>query len=594
VLVARDATIPMRDGVPLAADIYLPAEGVDRVPGACPVLLLRTPYDKAGASASGMFYARRGYIFMAQDVRGRYASEGEFFPFADEGPDGVDTVAWIREQAWCNGKVGTLGGSYCAADQSALASLNPPGLTAMVVEDGPSSYYHSSMRHNGVLELRFLVYAMSMAASGREAAADPGLRRVLEQAAGHAWDYIRTGPLRAGTTPLHLVPSYERWAIEVLTRARYDEFWRSPGFGPAPYYDQHADVPTLYVGGWYDTYTRGTIENFVALSRCKERPVHLLMGPWTHGQTGVGQAGDATFRSGGGVGFESVRLRWFDQWLKGRDMGLGESDPVTYFVMGTNGGKAGASGAIDMDGEWRTGKAWPPAEGHQATFYLHGDGGLSESVPYAGQPAQTTFTFDPRSPVPTIGGNLSAMPLPAGAFDQKSDPRFPESGGNGVPLAARPDVLVYATPPLPRPLAIAGPITVELYVSTDGPDTDFTAKLVDVHPASAEHPGGLAVNLTDGIARLRFRNGYETEELAVPGEVYRLGFELFPTACVLPVGHRLRLDVSSSNYPRFELNPNTGETLGKHRTTRSAQNTVHHGAERPSAVRLWVLPSGTD
>jgi putative CocE/NonD family hydrolase len=181
------------------------------------------------------------------------------------------------------------------------------------------------------------------------------------------------------------------------------------------------------------------------------------------------------------------------------------------------------------------------------------------------------------------------MPLPPGAFDQRNDPRFPESGGDGVPLAARPDVLVFETEPLAAPLAIAGPVVVELFVSTDGPDTDFTAKLLDVHPPSASHPGGLAVNLTDGVARLRFRNGYDREELAVPGEVYRLRFELFPTACVFPAGHRLRLDVSSSNYPRFELNPNTGEPLGKHRRMRCAENTVHHSPEHPSAVRVWGL-----
>ena len=589
VLVARDVWVPLRDGVRLAADVYLPARGFDRAPGTHPALLIRTPYDKNGSAATGAYYARRGYALVAQDVRGRYASEGEFFAFADEAEDGYDTVEWVAGQPWCNGKVGTLGASYCAAVQSALACLRPPGLAAMVVQFGPSSYYHSSMRHNGVLELRFLVYAFSMAASSREAAANPGLRRVLNEAASHAWDYIRSGPIREGSTPLHLVPSYENWAVDILTRAAYDDFWRSPGFGPKPHYDAHADVPTLYVGGWYDTYTRSTVENFRALTGRQQTPVHALLGPWTHGGVGAGEAGDATFRPAGDIDFEAVRLRWFDEWVKGMDRGLTDEDPVTYFVIGAGAPVADTAGKIAKGGEWRTARTWPPPEARETRIFLRGGGALDASPPTDEDPTSTSYVFDPRDPVPTIGGNLSAMPLPAGMFDQRNDPRFPESGGNGLPLAARRDVLTFVSTPYEKGIELAGPVVVELYVSTDGPDTDFTAKLLELCPSSAAHPGGLALNLTDGIARLRYRNGYEQEELAEPGKVYRLCFELYPTAIRVRARHRLRLDVSSSNYPRFELNPNTGGTLGEDRLLRVAENTVHHSPQYPSSVVVHVL-----
>ena len=589
VLVARGVWTPLRDGVRLASDVYLPARGFDRAQGTHPALLIRTPYDKNASAATGTYYAKRGYVLVTQDVRGRYASEGEFFAFADEAEDGYDTVQWVAEQPWCNGKVGTLGASYCAAVQSALACLAPPALAAMVVQFGPSSYYDSSMRHNGVLELRFLVYAFSMAATSREAAANPGLRRVLSEAAAHAWDYIRSGPIREGSTPLHLVPSYEKWAIDILTHAAYDDFWRSPGFGPKPHYDAHADVPTLYVGGWYDTYTRSTVENFQALAGRQQTAVHALIGPWTHGGVGVGEAGDATFRPAGDVNFETVRLRWFDQWLKNMDRGLTEQDPVTYFMMGAGTPPTDTPGKIAKGGEWRAACQWPPPEARETPVFLRGGGILDPSPPADGEQASTGYAFDPRDPVPTIGGNLSAMPLPAGMFDQRNDPRFPESGGNGLPLATRRDVLTFVSAPYEEDLELAGPVVVQLYVSTDGPDTDFTAKLLELCPPSPAHPGGAALNLTDGIARLRFRNGYEQEELGEPGKVYRLRFELYPTACRIRKGHRLRLDVSSSNYPRFELNPNTGGTLGEERRLRTAQNTVHHSPQQPSSLLLHVL-----
>ncbi len=587
-IVERNVMIPMRDGVRLATDLYFPARDGRRVERAWPVVLTRTPYDKLAQDANGKYFAERGYVAAMQDVRGRYASEGVFYPFAHEGPDGYDTVEWLAAQPWCNGKVGTLGASYCAAVQSALAALRPPHLAAMIPTYGPGSYYHSSMRHNGALEMRFYVYAFSMAASSREAAADPNLKAALDDAYAHIWEWVEAYPLRAGTSPLRLVPSYEQWCIDISTHVTYDDYWRQPGYGPRPYYDRHADVPTLYIGGWYDTYTRNTLENFVELGRRQTQPVHALMGPWTHGGVGAQTAGDASFKPDGGLSdYRGVQLRWFDHWLKGLPTGLDRAPAIRYFVMGGGEGPEDGSKTIHHGGVWKSANEWPPPGAEPTPFYFHPDGSLRTEPPEATS-AATTYQFDPAHPVPTIGGHLSAIPIPAGGFDQRNDPRFPFTSGT-LPLSARRDVLCFATPPLEEDVEIAGPIVVKLWVSTDGLDTDFTAKLIDLYPPTPNHPAGCALNLTDSIIRLRFRNGFEREELAEPGAIYEVCFEMYPTANRFVRGHRIRVDISSSNFPRFELNPNTGGPLGRDRCRRVARNTLYHDRAHPSHILLPVV-----
>ncbi len=588
VVVQTDVRIPLRDGVQLAADLYLPAAGGQPAPGRRPTLLLRTPYDRHGATGSARYFAQRGYAVALQDVRGRHGSDGEFYAFAHEGPDGYDTIEWLAAQPWCDGQVGTFGQSYEAAVQSAAASLAPPHLAAMVVTYGPSSYYHSSMRHNGALEQRFVVYAFSMIVTSREAAADPALKTIAERAAGRVWDYLQPGAVRRGETALRHFPTYEQWCLDLLSRAAYDDWWRLPGFGPRPYYDQHADVPTLYVGGWYDSYTRSTVENYLALAPRQRTPVHLLMGPWHHGGVGQPVAGDATFAPDGGLPhYDALRLQWFDQFLLGLPTALATTAPVKYYVMGGGAGPRADTPEIEHGGEWRGAGQWPPPEVTLTPYYLHGDGRLDPAAP-ADADASTAYVFDPTDPVPSIGGQNSAINIPPGAFDQRQDPRFHGCSGDAS-LADRPDVLVFTTPPLAAAVELAGPVTARLWVSTDGPDTDFTAKLLDVYPPSPGHPDGVAMNLTDSIARLRFRNGYEREELAVPGEVYELVFELYPTANHFAAGHQLRVDISSSNWPRFDLNPNTGGPLGSERTTRPATNRLYHDRSRPSHLVLPVM-----
>lgn len=587
VVTESNVMMPLRDGVRVAVDLYRPGKAGQVVEGEFPVVLVRTPYNKLGHAANGAFYASRGYVYAAQDVRGRYESEGEFYAFAHEGPDGYDTVEWLAAQEWCNGRVGTCGQSYEAAVQSALASLNPPHLAAMIPTYGPSSYYHHSMRQNGALEQRFFCYAFNMLSTSREALADCNLKAAADEAAAHVWDWVRTQPIREGNTPLRLVKSYERWCLDIVTKVVYDEYWQQPGYGPRPWYDQHADVPTLYLGGWYDSYTRATVENYTELSKRQKSPVRLMMGPWHHGGIGVPAAGDLSFGPQGALQHETVRLQWFDRFLKDLETGVEATAPVRYFVMGGGEGMQAIGKTIEHGGEWRTAETWPPAGVRETAYYLHGNGELSTEPP-RGEGEKTTYSFDPMDPVPTIGGNLSALAVPPGGFDQRNDPRFPFSKGT-LPLSARQDVLCFETPPLAEDVVIAGPLVVKLWVETDGLDTDFTAKLIDVYPPGPNYPAGCAVNLADSIMRLRFRNGFEREELAEPAKAYEISFELYPTANRFVKGHSIRVDVSSSNYPRFDVNPNTGGVLGVERRMRVAENVVWHCAGRESRIVLPVV-----
>ena len=286
VVAESNVMVPARDGVGLATDLYFPATDGRRAGGQFPVVLVRTPYNKAapGAVLDARYLARRGYVCAMQDVRGRFESEGEWYAFAKEAPDGYDAVEWLGTQPWSTGRVGTMGDSYAGSDQAALATFDPPHLSTMIVAVGASNYYHSSMRQNGALEQRFLVYVFRMAATSKEAEADPGLKAEIVRAyTTYMNELIEQFPLREGATILRRLPSYERWAIDIQTHGDYDDYWKQRGYAISEYYDEHADVPTLYLGGWYDSYARNTCESYVALSRTKNSPQHLLMGPWTHG-----------------------------------------------------------------------------------------------------------------------------------------------------------------------------------------------------------------------------------------------------------------------------------------------------------------------
>ncbi len=588
VVCSRNVRVPMRDGLQLATDLYFPAVEGQPAPGVFPVILERTPYDKsAGVNVvNGAYLARRGYVCAIQDVRGRHASEGEWYPFAREAPDGFDTVEWLAAQPWSDGKIGTMGGSYCGSDQSALATLNPPHLSTMIVAVGASNYHHCSMRQNGALEQRFLIYAFRMALTSREAEADPGLRAQLRKEFERVGDWVRRAPLRKGVSPLRFLPSYEQWVLDLYTHGDYDDYWRQRGYAISDYYDEHADVPTLYLGGWYDSYARATCENYVALSPKKRSRQVLLMGPWTHGGWSVSHAGDLDFGTGAILNYNDARLGWFDHFLKGLRTEFADSSPVRLFVMGTGSGRVDAAGRVDHGGQWRSEPDYPPPGVTPTPYYLHAGGSLSPTPPMGDSPP-SRYAFDPRDPVPTLGGGLSAGEpiLKAGGYDQRGRP---DCFGcrDTLPFNARPDVLTFQTAPLAEDLEVIGPITVILHAASSTRDTDFTAKLLDVYPPGPDYPDGLAINITDSILRARYRNGWEHPELLEPGQVYPLTFELYPTANVFRTGHCIRLDVSSSNWPRFDVNPNTGSALGTDRCFEIAQQAVYHSAACPSQVLL--------
>ena len=610
VVVERNVMMSARDGIELGTDVYRPAlpaagnpgsigltpDGLAAVEGTFPVILERTPYDKTGLGLrrKGHYYARRGYVVVIQDVRGRFTSEGEWYAFGDEGPDGYDTCAWIVEQPWSNGKIATTGCSYAGCTQSALASLDPPGLAGMFVEEGPWNYHTASMRHNGACEMRFMVYAFRMATTSKEALSDPRLRQSLDSAFANVAQWVANAPLKKGVSPLAEVPSYEQWHLDVLTHGDLDEYWRRPGYGPELYYDQHADVPTVYFGGWYDSYARSTCTNYVELTERKESQQALIMGPFTHG-TGsaeVSHAGDVDFgRDAAIYDMNELRLHWFDYWLKGEETGAAHTKPVQIFVMGGGSGTRNSDGRLDHGGHWRAEDEWPLARTQWTPFYLHTDGDLSPAAPSSDSRA-SSFTFDPANPVPTIGGNLSAGDpvLVAGAYDQRGDERFFGYTGS-LPLAARPDVLVFQTPPLAKDIEVTGPLTVKLWISSTAVDTDFTVKLLDVHPPNGDYPQGFAMNVTDSIQRARYRDSRESAEFLTPDTPTPLTIVMYPTSNVFARGHRIRLDISSSNFPRFDVNPNTGEPLGRHTRLEEAHNTVFHEPGRASHIVLPVISS---
>lgn len=593
VIINRNVMVPMRDGVHLAADVYFPANDGKKINKQFPVVLERTPYDKSTMvnRLHGGSFARRGYVVVKQDVRGRFESEGIWYAFAREAEDGYDTVEWLAKQPWSNGKIGTEGSSYAGSDQSALATLNPPHLSTMIVSVGAANYYHASMRQNGVLEQRFLVYVYRMATTSKEALADPGLKAALEKAFTEDMpDKINKLPLREGTTVLSRLPSYEKWALDIQNHADYDDYWKGHrGYAISEYYDEHADVPTLYFGGWYDSYARATCENFIQLSKRKSSDQFLLMGPWDHGGWQKTFSGEIDFGVDSVVDYEDLRLSWFDRYLKELNSEVENWKPVKFFTMGTGDQRPNYHGMMDQGGYWADALDWPLPGTQFTQFYLHGDGQLSPEKPGINVDKPfSTYTFDPKNPVPTIGGGISAADsiIPPGGFDQRCRPEV-HGCADSLPLNMRSDVLSFQTPGLKDDVEVTGPIEMHLWVASSALDTDFTAKLIDVHPSSVDYPEGLAINISDSVMRARYRNGYEKPELLKPEEPFELVFQLYPSSNIFRAGHRIRLDISSSNWPRFDVNPNTGGELGVDRQYVIANQTVYHEVEYPSHI---VLP----
>jgi hypothetical protein len=596
--------VPMRDGIRLATDIYLP-DGA----GPFPVILERTPYGRAETSRSEIIaavctsasrapasraeiaacFTAHGYAVVYQDTRGRYGSEGRFIKYLSDGEDGYDTCLWLRDQPWCDGRLCTMGLSYAAHTQAALGCLNPPGLVAQVLDCGGfANAWRAGIRQSGAFELKQATWAFKNAATSPEAEADPVMRAALDSE--DIRDWFTRMPWKPGHSPLRHHPDYEAYLFDQWTHGAADAFWQQLGIWTEGSYGTYSQAACVHMSSWWDPYPLTATANYVGLKR--RGPQRLILGPWTHGDRSDSCFGDVEFGPDAPIDswagdWRQYRLRFFDQVIRG----VSSAEPTVWiFVMGGGSGRRNAAGKLEHGGRWMTASDWPVPDAEPTAFYLHGNGSLNQTQPQAGA-TPLSYDFDPSRPVPTLGGAMSSLEpvAKAGAYDQVEAPDFFGCEPPYLPLASRPDVLVFQTGPLSGPLQAVGPIEADLWVTTDGPDTDFTAKLIDVYPPSADYPRGYAMILTDGILRLRYAEDPANPRLRKPGEVVRITVTLFPTANLFLPGHRIRLDVSSSNFPKFDVNPNTGEPDGRARQRRIAVNTVFVDLDRPSRVVLPLL-----
>lgn len=567
----RNVPVPMRDGTILQADVYRP-----EAPGPFPALLQRTPYNKAYLpvilNLDPLRAAGEGYVVVVQDLRGRYASDGAFYPFRDEADDGYDSVEWIAEQPWCSGKVGMLGASYPGANQLHAAQAQPPHLAAIAPWITGSDYHEGWTYQGGAFCLGFnLNWTLTRLAPdllNHLNVPNPAeWRGSLNDAVDRLAATYRRLPLTHQPELEGCAPFYRDW----LAHPDDDAYWRR--FRIADRYE-HVGVPAFHLGAWYDIFLGGTLRNYRGLRERggndrTRRHQKLVVGPWTHSTDLSNLSGDVDFgQRANRLAFDldGVLLRWFDRWLKESETTPDDEPPVRLFVMGEN--------------VWRDEPEWPLARAVPTSFYLHsrgganavqGDGVLSREAPGA-EPADA-YTADPHHPVPTRGGGLCCYPpaLPPGAFDQR-------------PIENRSDVLVYTSAPLAGDLEVTGPIVAVIYASTTAPDADLTAKLVDVSPC------GYARNLVDGIVRARYREDRRSSHLLQPGRVYEYEIDLAATSNLFRAGHRLRLEVASSNFPRFDRNPQTGAPAAEATELASAIQTVYHDRAYPSRVILPIVP----
>ncbi len=625
VVVSHDVMVPMRDGVRLAADLYRPAtpEG-EPVPGRLPTILTRTSYDKANpvmqVEPVGMFFARHGYAVVIQDLRGRGHSEGvgDYHHRANpkEGPDGYDTIEWIAQQGWSSGKIGMVGSSHSGCVQNVAAIHRPPHLAALWVDVAPITGNGWESRQGGGMRLHMVPALFVHAHDAPEIKDDVAARKRIEDGAMNIRRLIETMPFKRGQTALAAVPNLERVLMRYQENGVSDEWWTQEVMDQKSRLDRYADVPTVFSTGWYDCFVAEITEQFARLARQSKSKQRLIVGPWNHpamrnGSSVIGEVEFGKAASWGYGVYNKERLRWFDHWLKGVANGASKDPPVRLFVIGGGAGIKNGAGHLQHGGTWRDERHWPPRGARPSRYYLRAGGALSTEAPRERQASQR-WTHDPDHPVPTVGAAIAPfyewLKVPDGMDASYLPPRArmrsvvpdgpmhqrerPELIGCRPPyplLAERHDVVVFQTEPLAHDLLVIGPVEARLFVETNAADTDFTAKLVDVYPPSQDYPDGFQMNLADSILRMRFRDGLEREKPVEPGTVYEIRIVVPPIANLFKAGHRLRLDVASSNFPHFDVNPNTGDPLGRHTPKEPALNAVHMSAKRPSHVLLSVM-----
>lgn len=561
VTVQLDVPCTMRDGTVLRADVYQPRDGDNY-----PVLLLRIPYDKKIAQTivyqHPIWYAKHGYTVVVQDVRGRYTSEGRFDPLRTEAEDGYDAVQWAASLPRTSGKVGMYGFSYAGATQLLAATQRPPALACMVPGFTGSDYYDGWTYKGGALHHAFIIswviQLLAIPDALKQAKGDLAVRLAeqINNFPGLYWTQpLKDFPLLKGT-------GVADYFFDWLQHDTRDGYWQSISL-ESRY--PTIDVPCLHVGGWYDTFIEGTLKNFTSLTHLGTRMQRLLVGPWAHlpwsrvaGVRNFGQDADSLV--------DLAQLRWFDYWLKHTDNGVGDEAPVRVFTMGEN--------------RWHDAAAWPPLGGKTEEWFLHsdgranslsGDGQLSQEAPV--EEPMDIYVYNPLAPIPSRGGAscCDASVTPMGSFEQ-------------TPIELRNDVLVYSSRALEQDCRVNGAVEVELYAASSAVDTDWTVKLVDVDEA------GAAYNLCDGILRARFRDGFQHPKPLEPDQVYRYRIQVGSTSYLFKRGHRIRLEIASSNFPAHDINTNTGDRVQDALllTAEVATQRIYHDRARASRLLLPV------
>jgi uncharacterized protein len=563
--VEKNVETRMRDGVILRADVYRP-DTTERLPA----LLERTPYSKNPESANSIFHrlAARGFVVIMQDTRGRYMSDGVARPH-DEGEDGFDTIEWAAQLPYVNGRVGTFGGSYSATTQLLAAPLRPPHLVAIFPSSSYNSRYDMVFQGGAFYLADGLSWNLGQGVDVRRRERNPagdrdgaiGLTDAERKMLADQWLWHMPLKTIDALEIRRVAPGY----FEMLSHPSYDAYWKTFDVEA-----RHAefDVPAFHFTGWYDTLLSGTLRNFTGLRLHARTPrarngQRIVIGPWTHARPtrDSTKIGDVDFGPDAGFDQEGVMVDWFNYWLKDQPTNVLSRAPVRLFVMGAN--------------VWRDEQEWPLARAVPTSYYLHSDGGANSA---AGNgrlstvkpvPHESTdrFRYDPAKPVPTgPRGGYSRTPSDQRAIEERND------------------ILVYTSEPLASPVEVTGPIEMRLYAASSATDTDFTAKLVEVFP------DGTARMLNDGILRARYRNGKTTPALLTPGRPEELVIDVGATSNVFGVGHRIRVEISSSNFPRFDRNPNTGDVFGEGDVMQPADQTIFHDDRHPSRIVLPVVP----
>ncbi|MDD5678679.1 MAG: CocE/NonD family hydrolase [Kiritimatiellae bacterium] len=555
--IERDIRVPMRDGVHLSTNLFLP-EG----PGPFPVVFQRLPYGWSGMDL-GLYFAPKGYAYLIQDCRGRYDSEGEFYPFVDDAKDGYDSLSWIAAQRWCDGNIGMVGPSYLGATQWLVAPEGHPNLKALIPQVMPTDIWGHCYWNRGAFTLALTAPWLCLEISARTS--DMTMANAIDMR-----KFFNHLPL---LTMDELGGRKNQVWRDYITHDTPGEFWDRISLTGK--FDK-IKAPVFIMGGWYDYHPGEAFRQFAQLREHApneelRRAHRIIVGPWDH--IWNTKLGELDFSAEGKLDLNDLSWRWFEQHLRGAAPAAdGAAAPITIFVMGIN--------------QWRTEQEWPLARTRFTKYYLHSKGaagaspsdGLLDTRAPGDEPADM-YVYDPCDPVPTVGGNHSMCWTPIyhiiqpGALDQRG-------------VEGRPDVLVYTSAPLEADLEVTGPVELKLHASSSAPDTDFTVKLVDVYP------NGRAMNITEGIIRARYRESlYQAPKLMESGRVYEFTIELQPTSNVFRKGHCIRVDISSSNFPLWDRNLNTGHDIATDTEPRTARQTIKHTAQYPSHIVLPVIPS---